>query len=99
MTDKLPKLDPGTNAQLSPTSRVFDECIREPTCTIGVLVKKLHELARIDAIDVILQTGPLLRIFPLSSQPEECLPYNDESGAVSSGVSSGSHTSSSNLSR
>lgn len=99
MTDKLPKLDPGANAQLSPTARVIDECIRDSSSTIGMLVKKLEELARIDAIDVILQTGPLFRIFPTSSQPEECLPYNDENGIISSGVSSGSHASSSNLSR
>ncbi|XP_054159221.1 death-associated protein kinase 1-like isoform X2 [Oppia nitens] len=99
MTDKLPKLDPGANAQLSPTARVIDECIREPTSTIRVLVKKLEELTRIDAIDVILKTGPLFRIFPTSSQPEGCLPYNDETGTVSSGISSGSQASSSNLSR
>ena len=98
MTDKLPKVDPGFN-RLSPTSRLIDECVRETTSTIKVLVEKLKELARNDAIDVILETGPLFRIFPSSSQPEECLPYNDESGVVSSGVSSGSHASSSNLSR
>ena len=98
MTDKLPKLDPGLN-KLSPTSRLIDECIRESNSTIKLLVEKLRELARNDAIDVILQTGPIFRIFPSSSQPEECLPYNDESGINSSGVSSGSHASSSNLSR
>ena len=99
MTDKLPKLDPGANAQLSPTARVIDECVRDSNSTIKVLVNRLEELGRMDAIEVILQTGPLFRIFPSSSQPEECLPYNDESGTVSSGVSSGSHASSSNLSR
>ena len=100
MTDKLPKVDQvscqsgqtGHN-NLSPSSRLIDECVRESSCTIRTVVNKLTELARNDAIDVILQSGPIYRIFPSSSQPEECLPYNDETGVVSSGVSSGSHAS------
>lgn len=99
MTDKLPKLDPGANTPLSPTARVIEECIRNANCTIKILVEKLSELNRFDAIDVILQTGPLLRIFPLTSLPEEGVVYNDESSHTSLGVSTLSHTSSSNLSR
>lgn len=98
MTDKLPKLDPGNNNCLSPASRIFDECIREANCSISALVKKLEKLARHDAVEVILENAPLLRIFPLLSQPED-VHLNDESNITSSGVSSGSHTSSSNLSR
>lgn len=99
MTDKLPKLDPGTNAPLSPTARVIEECVRNVNCTIKTLVEKLSELNRFDAIEIILQTGPLLRIFPLTSLPEEGVVYNDESSHTSLGVSTLSHTSSSNLSR
>lgn len=91
---------------LSPTSRVIEECIRNPSCTIKTLVEKLTELNRTDAVEVILQTGPLLRIHPLSSLPEEGAVYNDETNASSSSAShslgistSMSHTSSSNLSR
>ncbi|KAJ6218699.1 hypothetical protein RDWZM_004511 [Blomia tropicalis] len=112
MTDKLPKLDPTTgsrdslSAQMiamnqipSPTARVIEECVRSATCTIKILVEKLTELNRFDAVDVILQTGPLLRTFPLSSLPEEGTVYNDESSHTSLGISTMSHTSSSNLSR
>ena len=99
MTDKLPKLDPGTNAQSSPTARVIEECVRNVNCTIKMLVEKLSELNRFDCVDVILQTGPLLRMFPLTSLPEDGIIYNDESSHTSLGVSTLSHTSSSNLSR
>lgn len=109
MTDKLPKLDPTTGSRdgpclglggtQSPTARVIEECIRSATCTIKTLVEKLSELNRFDAVEVLLQTGPLLRIFPLSSLPEEGTVYNDESSHTSLGVSTMSHTSSSNLSR
>ncbi|XP_075590388.1 death-associated protein kinase dapk-1-like isoform X3 [Dermatophagoides farinae] len=99
MTDKLPKLDPGTNAQLSPTARVIEECVRNVNCTIKMLVEKLSELNRFDCVDVILNTGPLLRMFPSTSLPEEGIIYNDESSHTSLGVSTLSHTSSSNLSR
>ncbi|KPM03269.1 ankyrin repeat domain containing protein 9 [Sarcoptes scabiei] len=98
MTDKLPKLDPGANAQLSPTARVIEECVRNVNCTIKNLVEKLTELNRFDCVNVILQTGPLLRMFPLSSLPEEGIIYNDESSHTSLGVSTLSQTSSSNLS-
>lgn len=99
MTDKLPKLDPGANVPLSPTARVIEECVRNVNCTIKMLVEKLSELNRFDCVDVILQTGPLLQMFPLSSLPEEGIIYNDESSHTSLGVSTLSHTSSSNLSR
>lgn len=103
MTDKLPKLDPGNaqhqQQQVSPTARLLEECVRNPQCTIKVLVDKLSELNRFDAVDVILRTAPLLRIFPLSSLPEEGVVYNDESSHTSLGVGTLSHTSSSNLSR
>lgn len=104
MTDKLPKLDPinsqSTNIpNVSPTARVLEECARNAECTIKMLVDKLTELNRFDAVDVILNTGPLLKIFPLTSLPEEGVVYNDESSHTSLGVSTLSHTSSSNLSR
>ena len=83
----------------SPTARVIEECVRNVSCTIRILVEKLSELNRFDAVDVILQNGPLLRLFPLSSLPEEGTVYNDESSHTSLGISTMSHTSSSNLSR
>src|SRR5699024_7989785 len=94
MTDKLPKLDPTTgskdslfSATQSPTARVIEECIRNANCTIKTLVEKLSELNRFDAVEVLLQTGPLLKTFPLSSLPEEGTVYNDESSHTSLGVS------------
>ncbi|XP_067131292.1 death-associated protein kinase 1-like isoform X1 [Centruroides vittatus] len=89
MTDKLPRLDPGDDPAFSSTTRILEEWAKDPASTIGLLLTKLEELGRKDAVDVILRTVPLMKVFPI----EEEIPTDEGVG-----VSSGSHTSSSNLS-
>nr|AYV89281.1 death-associated kinase 1 isoform X2 [Tetranychus evansi] len=102
LTDKLPKLDPGNNTAISPTWRVLDECCRNPSCTISVLVAKLQELSRLDAVNLVLSSVPILKVFPLfSNMDSACPPLSDDasSAPISTVTRSASQASSSNLSR
>ncbi|XP_053209644.1 death-associated protein kinase 1-like isoform X2 [Panonychus citri] len=103
LTDKLPKLDPGNNTAISPTWRVLDECCRNPYCTISLLIAKLQELSRLDAVNLVLTSVPILKVFPLfSNMDSTCPPLSDETSSsvpTSTVTSSPSQASSSNLSR
>ena len=99
LTDKLPKLDPGANLDTSPTWRVLEECRRNKDCTILLLIKTLQDLNRNDAITLILNSAPILKVCPLFSNLDKTALINDESPLPISGTSSASQASSSNLSR
>lgn len=88
MTDKLPRIDPGDNPTFSPMARVLEEWSKSPESTVGCLLRKLEELARYDAVEVIFRTAPLLKVFPLE----------DEAISEDTGVAIDSQTSSSSLS-
>lgn len=99
LTDKLPKLDPGSNMNISPTWKVLEECCHSPDCTVAVLIQKLHELGRFDAAELVLNSVPILKVFPLFYSLERNSHVLDESSVPTSTLSSASQASSSNLSR
>lgn len=89
-TDMLPHLDPGDNPAQSPTARILQEWVKNSNSTVGSLLAKLEELGRHDAVEIILHTAPFLKVFP---------PSEEMAGDDMCGISSLSHTSSSNISR
>lgn len=99
LTDKLPKLDPGNNSAISPTWKVLEECGHNPDCTVSLLVKKLQELGRSEAADLVLSSVPILKVFPLFYSLERNSAVADGSLAPPSATSSASQASSTNLSR
>lgn len=105
LTDKLPKLDPHNLGNVSPTWMLLNECIGEKHCTIKFFLEKLYELARDDAIDIVLKTAPLIKIFPLKSINLDDYPLllTDEMNTINYSGSKlniiGSQASSTNLSR
>ncbi|XP_076304904.1 death-associated protein kinase 1-like isoform X2 [Tachypleus tridentatus] len=88
MSEHLPDIDPGTYPSFSPTGRTLEEWSKHPSSTIGNLLSKLEELGREDAIQVILQSAPLLKVFP---SPDEIPDNLDVAGTAS-------HSSGSNVS-
>ena len=64
LTETVPQLDgvPHRHSE-SRTDRTLEEWSRDPNATIALFIHKLEELGRQDAIDSVLNTGPLLRVF------------------------------------
>lgn len=64
LTDTVPQLDdvPHRHPE-SRTDRTLEEWSTDPNATISLFIKKLEELERQDAIDSILNTGPLYKVF------------------------------------
>lgn len=75
MTDKLPKLDPGDNPAFSPTACILSEWLKRADSTIGHLLKKLEELERTDAIDILLSSLPMFKV--ISSSLNQNLPERE----------------------
>jgi len=67
LADKLPKLDPDSSLEISPTWKILEECRQNEKCTISVLIKILQDLSRNDAVTLILNSGPILKVCPLFS--------------------------------
>ncbi|XP_043214460.1 death-associated protein kinase dapk-1-like isoform X4 [Amphibalanus amphitrite] len=88
LTERLARLDAGDNPAVSRTARVLDECVAAGV-TLGRLYSALGELGRADVADQLARACPLYR--PRSASG------GDDKAALR--TSSGSATSSSNVSR
>ena len=71
LTDTVPHLDDQRRHSESRTDRTLEQWARGPNATISVLIHKLQELGRQDAIDGLLNTGPLMKVFHGEASPEE----------------------------
>lgn len=64
----LPNLDNATNMAESKTDKVLEEWAKDQSSTIGLLLVKLRELNRGDAVEVLLNTGPVFKVFIYEEQ-------------------------------
>ncbi|XP_006823401.1 death-associated protein kinase 1-like [Saccoglossus kowalevskii] len=64
--EQLPNLDPTTCVSdgESPTDRILQEWSCRADSTIGILISKLSELGRQDAVQVVIKSAPLFKFMP-----------------------------------
>ena len=67
LSEELPTLDSKDNPKFSKTDKVLALWSRDPNAIINVLIDKLLELGRNDAVDMLLSSALMFRYF----QPEE----------------------------
>ena len=77
LTEKLPILDSKKKPFTSPTWRLLEEFSKEPDCSLRLLLGKLAELNKKNAIELLLKSLPLIRIIPVNSKLRPLLAYAD----------------------
>ena len=80
LTEKLPILDSKKKPFTSPTWRLLEEFSKEPDCSLRLLLSKLAELNKKNAIELLFKALPLVKIFPpVHSKLKPLLAYTDYS--------------------
>ena len=90
LADKLPLLDVQNRDDESKTDKTLEEWSKDSNATIGELLNKVKELCRQDALDVVLASGPLFRVFPSEEQSQEegtCIPSHTSTNTNLSNLS------------